>query len=294
MAEKRVPILTLREMKESKEKIVMLTAYDYPTARVLDEAGVEVILVGDSLGMTGLGYETTLPVTMEEMVHHTKAVARGAKRSLVVGDMPFMSYQASVEEAVRNAGRFIKEGNAHAVKLEGGREILKVVSAMMDIGIPVMGHIGLTPQSIHKMGGYRIQGRTADAAERLLSDALALEEAGIFSLVLEGIPWQVAKIITENLRVPTIGIGAGFYCDGQVLVTNDLLGLFFGFVPKFVKKYANLRETMAMAFKQYRDEVKEGLFPGLEHSFYLEEIEAKRLEEMISAKVRSPKSEVKL
>jgi 3-methyl-2-oxobutanoate hydroxymethyltransferase len=245
--------------------------------RVLDAAGVDVILVGDSLAMVALGYETTLPVTLEEMLHHTRAVARGAARALVVGDLPFLSYQVSREEALRSAGRMLKEGNAQAVKLEGGVEVAGTVAALVEAGIPVMGHIGLTPQAVHRMGGYKVQGRTAEAAARLLKDAVALERAGAFSLVLEGIPWQVAGAVTEAVGIPTIGIGAGPRCDGQVLVTNDLLGLFDEFTPKFVKRYANLRETLLQAFGQFREEVLAGAFPGPEHSFSLEAGEAERL-----------------
>jgi 3-methyl-2-oxobutanoate hydroxymethyltransferase len=238
---------------------------------------VDVILVGDSLAMVALGYETTLPVTLEEMLHHTRAVARGAARALVVGDLPFLSYQVSREEALRSAGRMLKEGNAQAVKLEGGLEVAGTVAALVEAGIPVMGHIGLTPQAVHRMGGYKVQGRTAEAAARLLKDAVALERAGAFSLVLEGLPWQVAGAVTEAVGIPTIGIGAGPRCDGQVLVTNDLLGLFDEFTPKFVKRYANLRETLLQAFGQFQEEVRAGAFPGPEHSFSLEAGEAERL-----------------
>lgn len=287
MAEQRVTTVTLREMKKRGEKIAMLTAYDYPTARILDESGIEVLLVGDSLGMVVLGYPTTIPVTMEEMLHHTKAVSRGTKRALVVGDMPFMSYQASIEEALRNAGRFLKEGDVQAVKLEGGREVLEVTSALVRSGIPVMSHIGLTPQHIHRFGGFKVQGKTASAAAALLDDAIALEEAGAFALVLEGIPSQVAKVITERVGIPTIGIGAGPFCDGQVLVTHDLLGLFNDFAPKFLKRYANLKEAMTAAFQQYRNEVKEGKFPAPEHAYGLDPAEARALESLLEKRVRS-------
>jgi 3-methyl-2-oxobutanoate hydroxymethyltransferase len=277
MRQERVTVTAVRAMKARGERVVMLTAYDTPTARLLDAAGVDVILVGDSLAMVALGYETTLPVTLEEMLHHTRAVARGAARALVVGDLPFLSYQVSREEALRSAGRMLKEGNAQAVKLEGGLEVAGTVAALMEAGIPVMGHIGLTPQAVHRMGGYKVQGRTAEAAARLLKDAVALERAGAFSLVLEGLPWQVAGAVTEAVGIPTIGIGAGPRCDGQVLVTNDLLGLFDEFTPKFVKRYANLRETLLQAFGQFREEVRAGAFPGPEHSFSLEAGEAERL-----------------
>lgn len=277
MRQERVTVPAVRAMKARGERVVMLTAYDTPTARLLDAAGVDVILVGDSLAMVALGYETTLPVTLDEMLHHTRAVARGAARALVVGDLPFLSYQVSREEALRSAGRMLKEGNAQAVKLEGGLEVAGTVAALVEAGIPVMGHIGLTPQAVHRMGGYKVQGRTAEAAARLLKDAVALERAGAFSLVLEGLPWQVAGAVTEAVGIPTIGIGAGPRCNGQVLVTNDLLGLFDEFTPKFVKRYANLRETLLQAFGQFREEVRAGAFPGPEHSFSLEAGEAERL-----------------
>jgi len=290
VATSRVTTVTLREMKDRGERISMLTAYDYPIARLLDEAGIEVILVGDSLAMVGLGYETTLPVTMEEILHHVRAVSRGVKRALLVADMPFGSFQASVEEGVRNAGRFLKEAGAQAVKLEGGREVADLTRRLTSVGIPVMGHLGLTPQMVHQFGGFKVQGRTAAAAERLREDALLLEEAGIFALVLEGIPWQVAEVITKELRIPTIGIGAGSSCDGQVLVTNDLLGLFDDFTPKFVKRYANLKETIAAAFTRYRQEVKAGEFPGPEHAFRLDEGEGRRWQEQLDRRRRQVKT----
>ena len=290
MATARVTTVTLREMKDRGEKISMLTAYDYPIARLLDEAGIEVILVGDSLAMVGLGYETTLPVTMEEMLHHVRAVSRGVKRALLVADMPFGSFQASVEEGVRNAGRFLKEAGAQGVKLEGGREVADLTRRLTSVGIPVMGHLGLTPQMVHQFGGFKVQGRTAAAAERLREDALLLEEVGIFALVLEGIPWQVAEVITGELRIPTIGIGAGSSCDGQVLVTNDLLGLFDDFTPKFVKRYANLKEIIAAAFTRYRQEVTAGEFPGPEHAFRLDEGEGRRWQEQLDRRRRQVKT----
>jgi len=256
----------MAEKKKRGEKIVMLTAYDYPTALVADEE-VDCILVGDSLGMVVLGYESTLPVTMEVMLHHTRAVVRGTKRALVVGDMPFMSYQTSVEEAVRNAGRFLQEAEAQAVKLEGGREVAETVRRIVSAGIPVMAHIGLTPQSIHQLGGFKVQGRDSRVAARLKEDALILEEAGAFSIVLECIPKGLAKEITESLNIPTIGIGAGVHCDGQVLVIHDMLGLFERFVPRHVKVYAQLIEEMRKAIKSYSSEVREGIFPDDEHSF---------------------------
>jgi 3-methyl-2-oxobutanoate hydroxymethyltransferase len=263
----RVTTATLQEMKKRGEKITLLTAYDYPTARLLDEAGIDILLVGDSVGNVVLGYENTLPVTMEEMIHHTKAVARGAKRAMVVGDMPFLSYQISISEAIRNAGRFLQEAGAQAVKLEGGKERAETVRALVETGIPVMGHIGLTPQSVHQLGGYRVQGRSEEAAKKLLEDALALEEAGIFSLVLECVPAPVAQMITSKLRIPTLGIGAGPFCDGQVLVTHDLLGLYGGRVPKFVKQYIRLYEQMLEAVRSFREEVRGGIFPGPEHCY---------------------------
>ncbi|MGH7430338.1 MAG: 3-methyl-2-oxobutanoate hydroxymethyltransferase, partial [Candidatus Methylomirabilales bacterium] len=250
----------------------------------------EVILVGDSLAMVGLGYETTLPVTMEEMLHHVRAVSRGVKRALLVADMPFGSFQASVEDGVRNAGRFLKEAGAQAVKLEGGREVADLTRRLTSVGIPVMGHLGLTPQMVHQFGGFKVQGRTAAAAERLREDALLLEEAGVFALVLEGIPWQVAEVITKELRIPTIGIGAGSSCDGQVLVTNDLLGLFDDFTPKFVKRYANLKETIAAAFIRYRQEVKAGEYPSPEHAFRLDDGEVRRWQEQIDRRRRQVKT----
>ncbi|MFB3904830.1 MAG: 3-methyl-2-oxobutanoate hydroxymethyltransferase [Acidobacteriota bacterium] len=258
---KKVRTTDLRGMKAAGQKIAVLTAYDAITARLFDSAGIDVLLVGDSLGMVVLGYETTLPVTMADMLHHTRAVARGASRALVVADMPFLSYQISVEEALRNAGRFIQEAGAAAVKIEGGRPVLDVVRRLVGIGIPVMGHLGLTPQSVHQLGGFRMQARNEEAARALLEDARVLEEAGVFSIVLESIPDRVAAEVTSALRVPTIGIGAGPFCDGQVLVGPDVLGLYDGNVPSFVKQYANLRETIVSAAREYAREVREGQFP---------------------------------
>lgn len=263
---KKVTTLTFRQKKERGEPITMLTAYDYPTALAMDMAGVDSILVGDSLAMVVLGYENTLPVTMEEMLHHARAVARGAKSALLIGDMPFMSYQVSVEEAVRNAGRFLQQGGMDAVKLEGGRERAEAVRAIVGTGIPVMGHLGLTPQSVNQLGGFRPQGKTASAAKRLLEDAQILEQAGAFSLVLESVPARLAEFISKKISIPTIGIGAGAGCDGQVLVTHDLLGLFERFTPKFVKKYASLHETMRTAFAEYIDDVETRRFPAPEHT----------------------------
>ncbi|UCG53733.1 MAG: 3-methyl-2-oxobutanoate hydroxymethyltransferase [Candidatus Latescibacterota bacterium] len=263
----KITINTLLKMKSKSEKIVMLTAYDFQTALLEDRAGVEMILVGDSLGMVVLGYENTLPVTLEEIVHHLKAVSRAKPRALLLGDLPFMSYQASVEDAVRNAGRLLKEGGAEAVKLEGGRRMESVIRAILDADIPVMGHIGLTPQSLHRFGGYRVQGKDPASAEKLVEEAKFLEEIGCFSIVLEGMPWQLAKRITESLEIPTIGIGAGPNCDGQVLVVNDMLGIFEDFSPKFVKRYGEVGREMAKAFTDYVNEVKEGKFPASEHSY---------------------------
>lgn len=261
-----VTVRDLRTFKERGERFVMLTAYDFPTARILDQAGIPVLLVGDSLANNILGYETTLPVTMEEMLHHTRAVARGTKNALIVGDLPFLSYQTSLEEGIRNAGRFLKEGGAHAVKLEGA--MLELAAALVDRGIPVMGHIGLTPQSVHAMGGYRVQGKTEEDARRLLDQAQALEKSGIFALVLEGIPAPLAAQITDTLSVPTIGIGAGPHCDAQVLVITDLLGLGTGTYPKFVKPYADLRGEITRAVQTFRDEVVAGTFPDEAHSYH--------------------------
>ena len=270
MTRDKVTVRTLRRMKEQGEKITMLTAYDYPMARAVDDAGIDVILVGDSLGMVVLGYPTTLPVTMDEMVHHCKAVGRAVSRALLVGDLPFMAYQVSREDALRNSGRLVKEGGVAAVKLEGGQEVVGAVEALVAAGIPVMGHLGLTPQAYHRMGGYRVQARTAEEADRLLKDAAALERAGIFALVLEGIPAEVARGVTQDLAVPTIGIGAGPFCDGQVLVTHDMLGLQEDLSPKFVKRYAQARQFFIEAMRCFRDEVRSGAFPGPEHSYDLD------------------------
>jgi 3-methyl-2-oxobutanoate hydroxymethyltransferase len=264
-ARKKITTQTFRLKKARGETITMLTAYDYPTAYAIDQAGIDSILVGDSLGMVVLGYSNTLPVTMEDMLHHCRAVARGAQYAMLIGDMPFMSYQASPEDAVRNAGRFLQEAGMDAVKLEGGRERLDAINSIISAGIPVQGHLGLTPQSVHQFGGFRPQGRDAVSAQSLLEDALLLQEAGCFSLVLESVPDRLAKLISERLEIPTIGIGAGAGCDGQVLVTHDLLGLFDRFTPRFVKKYANLHAIMAEAFSAYRDDVLVGTFPAKEH-----------------------------
>jgi 3-methyl-2-oxobutanoate hydroxymethyltransferase len=258
------------DMKTRGEKITMLTAYDYPTALLVEQSGIDMILVGDSLGMVALGYDSTVPVTMEEMLHHTKAVRRGAQHTFIVGDMPFMSYNVSIADAIVNAGRFMKEAHVDAIKLEGGETVAGTVAAIVRAGIPVMGHIGLTPQTVSQLGGFKVQGRDRAAAERLLRDAKALEAAGVFSIVLEAIPQQLAEYITKELSVPTIGIGAGVQCDGQVLVFHDLLGLFQRFVPKFVKQYTDLAPIIIDAFTAYRDEVKQGAFPEPKHSFNID------------------------
>ena len=272
-ARKKITTLTYRQKKERGEPITMLTAYDYPTALAVDNAGVDSILVGDSLAMVVLGYENTLSVTMEDMLHHSRAVARGAKTALLIGDMPFMSYQVSVEEATRNAGRFLQQGGMDAVKLEGGRERADAIRSITHAGIPVMGHIGLTPQSINQLGGFRAQGKTAIAAKRLVEDALILEDAGCFSIVLESVPARLAELISKKISIPTIGIGAGAGCDGQVLVTHDLLGLFDRFTPKFVKKYANFSQEMQKAFTNYIDDVETKRFPATEHTVEMEDKE---------------------
>jgi 3-methyl-2-oxobutanoate hydroxymethyltransferase len=272
-ARKKVTTLTLRQKKARGEIITMLTAYDYPTALAVDKAGVDTILVGDSLAMVVLGYENTLPVTMEEMLHHARAVARGAKTALLVGDMPFMSYQVSVEEATRNAGRFLQQGGMDAVKLEGGRERADAIRSITSAGIPVMGHLGLTPQSVNQLGGFRAQGKTTSAAKRLYEDALILEEAGAFSLVLESVPARLAELISKKISIPTIGIGAGVGCDGQVLVTHDLLGLFDRFTPKFVKKYADFHHEMQKVFGDYIEDVETKRFPAQEHTVEMDDRE---------------------
>ena len=263
----RVTVGHIRDMARRGERIAVLTAYDYPSARLLDAAGVEIVLVGDSLGNTVLGYTSTLPVTMDEMIHHTAAVVRGVTSALVVGDMPFMSYQASEEEAIRNAGRFLKETGCQAVKLEGGRVVAPLIQKLVDHGIPVMAHVGLTPQSVHQFGGYRIQGRTAKQAEALLADALAVEEAGAFSVVLELVAAPVARVISDRLEIPTIGIGAGPHCDGQVLVFHDMLGIDPGYQPRHAKRYAEVGQTILEAVRAYVDDVHGAAFPTEAESF---------------------------
>ena len=260
-------VVTFRNAKRNNEKITMLTAYDYSMAKLIDESGINGILVGDSLGMVCLGYEDTLSVTMEDIIHHTKAVARGAKNALIVADMPFMSYQTSVYDAVVNAGRLIKEGRAQCVKLEGGLEVCDKIEAIVKASIPVMAHIGLTPQSVNAFGGFKVQGKDEEAARRLIEEAKSVEKAGAFAVVLECVPEKLSRLITESISIPTIGIGAGVNCDGQILVYQDMLGLFSDFTPKFVKEYANLGDEMKKAFASYINDVKDCSFPGEEHSF---------------------------
>ncbi len=264
---KRRTIIDLQKMKEQDEKITVLTAYDFPLARLMDQAGIDAILVGDSVGSVIAGYDTTLPVTMEEMLYHTRAVARAAERALIIADMPFLSYQVDLSDARRNAGRLIKEGGAHAVKLEGGVNIAETVRAIVNMDVPVVGHIGLTPQSVHRMGGYRIQGRADAQARQLRADARAIAEAGACAMVLEGIPAGLAKEITELVSIPTIGIGAGVDCNGQVLVIHDILGLCDKYSPKFVKRYADISTTIRSGIDDYIREVRDGVFPAEEHSF---------------------------
>lgn len=264
-------VVTFQQMKEQGQKISMLTAYDYSTAKLMDEAGVNSILVGDSLGNVILGYEDTISVTIEDMIHHGAAVARGAKNALVVIDMPFMSYQTSVYDAVVNAGRLMKEGRAGAVKLEGGREVCAQIRAIVDAGIPVCAHLGLTPQSINAFGGFRVQGKSEEAAKKIIADAKDIEEAGAFAVVLEGIPAKLAELITKQLNIPTIGIGAGKECDGQVLVYQDMLGMFSDFTPKFVKRYADLGGIMKDAFSRYQEEIQNGVFPAAEHEYKIDD-----------------------
>lgn len=264
-------VATLQAQKDSHDKITMLTAYDYSTAKLMDEAGINMLLVGDSLGMAMLGYEDTLPVTMEDMIHHTKAVSRGAKNAFVVGDMPFMSYQTSIYDAVYNAGRLMKEGRCHAVKLEGGMSVCPQIKAIVEAGIPVVGHIGLTPQSVNALGGFKVQGKSEEAARKLIEEAKAVEAAGAFSIVLECVPAKLAELITASLRIPTLGIGAGVHCDGQILIYQDMLALFSDFTPKFAKQFANVGALMKQAFADYIKETKEGAFPGPEHGFKIDD-----------------------
>ncbi len=277
MNNKKVTIPKLMEWKKINKKSVALTAYDFTFARFIDEAEIDIVLVGDSLGMVSLGYENTLPVTMDEMIHHTKAVKRALSKALLVGDMPFMSYQVSVEEAIRNAGRFIQEGGAEAVKIEGGVRVLPQVRSVVDAGISVMGHVGLTPQSVHQFGGYKVQGKDILDGKKIKKDAMELQKAGVFAIVLEGIPMELAEEITKSLVIPTIGIGAGPHCDGQILVTQDLLGMNKDFIPKFVKHYAQLGDTIESALNQYASEVQNGQFPENKHSYFLPKKKLKKV-----------------
>lgn len=270
-------VLTFKDYKLKNKKIAVLTAYDYVAAKLMDEAGVNAILVGDSLGMVVLGYEDTLQVTMEDMIHHTRAVARGAKNTLVISDMPFMSYQTSVYDAVCNAGRLVKEGNANAVKLEGGSIVCPQIKAIVDASIPVMGHIGLTPQSVNAFGGFKVQGKSEEAARQLIDSAKAIEQAGAFAITLECIPAKVASLISQSISIPTIGIGAGNGCDGQVLVYQDMLSMFSDLTPKFAKSYANIGVQMKAAFCKYIEEVQSGAFPAEEHCFKIEDTVIEKL-----------------
>ena len=260
-------VLDVQRHKDEGRRFAMLTAYDYLSARILDEAGIPILLVGDSLGMVMLGYPNTLPVTLDEMIHHARAVARGSRQALLVGDMPFMSYHVSVEQAIASAGRFVQEGGMHAVKLEGGGRVIEITRRLTEMGIPVMGHLGLTPQFVHQMGGFKVQGKSEAQAKRILADAKALEDAGAFSLVLEGVPSALAGRVTAALRIPTIGIGAGPQTDGQVLVFHDFVGLSTGKAPKFVKRYANLADEISRAAQEFADDVRKGTFPGPEHEY---------------------------
>jgi 3-methyl-2-oxobutanoate hydroxymethyltransferase len=279
-------VTKLVQMKKERKKIVALTAYDFLSGRILDQLGIDMIIVGDSVAQVVLGYDSTLPVTMEEMLHHTKAVSRGNGTAIIVADMPFMSYQVSIEEAVRNAGRFVKEAGAHAVKIEGGIERSETITTILSAGIPVMGHIGIVPQSYHRTGGYKVPGKDADDAKRLLDDAMALEQLGVFAIVLECIPWKVAQFISEQLSVPTIGIGSGIGCDGQVLVFHDILGMYEGKIPKHVKVYAQLLEEMKSAIQLYQSEVQTNKFPTPAQSFEIDETEFQKFLKI----VKNPKS----
>jgi 3-methyl-2-oxobutanoate hydroxymethyltransferase len=270
-------VLTFKEAKNQGKKLSMLTAYDYSMAKIIDESGVDGILIGDSLGMVIKGEEDTLSVTMDEVIYHTKAVKKGAKNALIVSDMPFLSYHVSIEQAVLNAGRLIKEGGANAVKLEGGANVAAQIKAIVDAQIPVMGHLGLTPQSVNAFGGFKVQGKDESAAKKLIEDAVLLEKAGVFSIVLEGIPAKVAELITNSVSIPTIGIGAGKNCDGQILVYQDMLGMFNDFIPKFVKQYANIGTVMKEAISTYVSEVQEGTFPEEKHTFKIDESELQKL-----------------
>lgn len=270
-------VLTFKEAKVQGKKLTMLTAYDYSMAKIIDESGINAILIGDSLGMVIKGEEDTLSVTVEEIIYHTKAVKKGAKNALIISDMPFLSYHTSIEDAIYHAGRMVKEGGAHGVKLEGGANVLPQVRAIVGAQIPVMGHLGLTPQSVNAFGGFKVQGKSEETAKQLIADAVALEEAGAFAIVLEGIPAKVAALITKAVSIPTIGIGAGKECDGQILVYQDMLGMFDDFVPKFVKQYANIGKIMKEAIGMYIEDVEEGRFPEEKHTFKIDEEQLKKL-----------------
>ncbi|MFX0008812.1 MAG: 3-methyl-2-oxobutanoate hydroxymethyltransferase [Candidatus Hermodarchaeota archaeon] len=279
MALQKMTAKKIIEKKRKGEKIITITSYDYSFAKIVDDCGIDLILVGDSLSMVILGYKNTLAVTMDEMIHHTKAVTRGVSNAMVVGDMPFLSYKIGVKKAVQNAGRFIQEGGAEAVKVEGGAKICPTIKAMIDADIQVMGHIGLTPQAIYEFGGFLVQGKTIEGAKTLITDAKKLEKAGVFSIVLESIPWQIAKFITQSVDVPTIGIGAGSYCDGQILVINDMLGLFTDFKPKFLKYFGDIGNSVKMAINNYKNEVKSGIYPDIEHSYEFPKEDLNEIEE---------------
>ena len=281
MALQKVTIKDILEKKKKGEKIVTITSYDYSFAKIVDQSDIDLILVGDSLSMVVLGYKNTLSVTMDEMIHHTKAVSRGVSNALIVGDMPFLSYKITQADAVKNAGRFIQEGGAEAVKVEGGTEICPTIKALINADIQVMGHIGLTPQAIYEFGGFLVQGKTIETAKKLILDAKNLEESGVFSIVLESIPWQIAKLITNSVDVPTIGIGAGTYCDGQILVIHDMLGIFTDFKPKFLKYFGNIGESIRRALKDYKDEVINGIYPNREHSYEFPQQELNKINQWI-------------
>ncbi|MFX0038312.1 MAG: 3-methyl-2-oxobutanoate hydroxymethyltransferase [Promethearchaeota archaeon] len=281
MSLQKVTTKDIIDKKKNGEKIVTITSYDYSFAKIVDDSGIDLILVGDSLSMVMLGYPNTLPVTLEEMIHHTKAVSRGVSNALLVGDMPFLSYKIDIVEAVKNAGRFIQEGGAEAVKVEGGTEMCPTIKAMIDADIQVMGHIGLTPQAIYKFGGYLVQGKTIETAKKLILDAKNLEEVGVFSIVLESIPWQIAKLITNNIDIPTIGIGAGPHCDGQILVIHDMLGIFTEIKPKFLKYFGDIGKAIKRALNDYKDEVINGIYPDREHSYEFPQQELTEINEWI-------------
>ncbi|MFX1323011.1 MAG: 3-methyl-2-oxobutanoate hydroxymethyltransferase [Promethearchaeota archaeon] len=283
MALQKVTVRDIIEKKKKGEKIVTITSYDYSFAKIVDASNFDLILVGDTLSMVVLGYKNTLSVSMDEMIHHTKAVTRAVSNALTVGDMPFLSYKVDIKEAVKNAGRFIQEGGAEAVKVEGGTEICPTIKAMINADIQVMGHIGLTPQAIYKFGGFLVQGKTLEAAKKLILDAKNLEEIGVFSIVLESIPWQIAKLITRSVKIPTIGIGAGPYCDGQILVIHDMLGIFTEFKPKFLKYFGNIGESISQALDKYKNEVTNGIYPDVEHSYEFPEQDLDKIDEWVES-----------